>query len=72
MDEDELSSAEERGCTLSNVITVENIKSKKTFKLQNNPEYHLKIITNKHEKQKYSSITRFEEYNKNLKIAVNS
>lgn len=25
MDEDELSSAEERGCTLSNVITVENI-----------------------------------------------
>lgn len=25
MDEDELSSAEERGCTLSNVITIENI-----------------------------------------------
>lgn len=53
-------------------IFFRSLKSKKTFKLQNNPEYHLKIITNKHEKQKYSSITRFEEYNKNLKIAVNS
>ena len=47
-------------------------KTKKTFNLQKNPEYHLKIITNKLEKQKYSNITRFEDYNKNFKIAVNS
>ena len=40
-----------------------------SFKLQKNPEYHLKIITNKLEKKKYSNITRFEKYEK---IAVNS
>ena len=43
-----------------------------SFKLQENPEYHLKIITNKLEKKKYSNITRFEKYEKNEKIAVNS
>ncbi len=40
-----------------------------SFKLQKNPEYHLKIVTNKLEKKKYSNITRFEKYEK---IAVNS
>ena len=47
-------------------------KEVSSFKLQKNPEYHLKVITNKLEKKKYSNITRFQKYEKNEEIAINS
>ena len=58
---------------------VVNINGKKItknidkYQLQKNPEYQIRVVTNKTEKHKYSSITRFPSYDDNNdKIAVNS
>jgi hypothetical protein len=43
------------------------------FELERNPEYQIRVVTNKIEKHKYSSITRFGKYEENTnKIAINS
>jgi|TARA_B110000037_G_C17043165_1_gene474560 hypothetical protein len=43
------------------------------FQLQTNPEYQIRVITNKGEKHKYSSIERFTPYVQNAdKISINS
>ncbi len=48
-------------------------KTEHKFQLQKNPEYQIRVITNKAEKRKYSSISRFHIYEENAnKIAVNS
>jgi hypothetical protein len=48
-------------------------KTEHKFQLQKNPEYQIRIITNKAEKRKYSSISRFHTFEENAnKIAVNS
>ena len=48
-------------------------KTEHKFQLQKNPEYQIRVITNKAEKRKYSSISRFHTYEENAnKIAINS
>jgi hypothetical protein len=48
-------------------------KTEHKFQLQKNPEYQIRVITNKAEKRKYSSISRFHTYEENdNKIAINS
>lgn len=43
-----------------------------SHKLTKNPEYHLKVVTNKNEKSKYSYIEKFNNYDENSpKIALN-
>ncbi|WP_440913364.1 hypothetical protein [Candidatus Pelagibacter sp.] len=55
-------------------INNKNLKKKiKSLKLTKNPEYHLKVITNKNEKSKYSYIEKFENYEENSpKLMLNS
>ena len=62
MDEDELSSAEERGCTLSNVITVENIKSSFVSKTNNYMAYALPSTTSKNAGTKYNSFMQMPAF----------
>lgn len=48
-------------------------KTEHKFQLQKNPEYQIRVITNKAEKRKYSSISRFHAYEENAnKITINS
>ena len=56
-----------------NINGKKSTKSINKYQLQKNPEYQIRVITNKTEKHKYSSITRFPLYDKNTdKIAINS
>lgn len=50
-----------------------NFKIVNKYEIQNNPEYQIRVITNKAEKHKYSSITRFLQYADNTNnIPLNS